>query len=457
MWRPRLYLLLLLFFLVNTVIVAQKKLEGFGSTTKGGAGKKVVHVTSLERYGPGSLYEAIGSDRTIVFDVAGTIKPFRWDASDENVVIKNLTIDGSTAPSPGITLDNTGAGGDCLSFQNGCHDIIVKNLRVRNAGDDGLSVVKNCYNIVFDHCSSSNNGDGDLDITDGCYNITVQWCIFGHSVAGAMLIGFPPTKNISIHHNLFNSSGAGAGERNPLVHNATDYKPNIISYLMADFTNNIVWNWGHSNGGFGYGSCADYGGTLQARNNYYKSNAEMPSAIIKDHNTKGAKIYASGNVSGNTGVEPDKISNVAVPWPVAPITMEDACSAAKKILTEAGPRPLDDIDSALISSVSIVDCHGVANQQPVVDAGTDITLNLPANSTILKGNASDSDGEIVDYIWTKLSGPRKYTLKDTNKSAVSVSNLVVGTYLFSLTATDNKGASATARVTVLVKPASGKN
>lgn len=444
--------LIFFFLLLQFAVGAQVKLEGFGSTTKGGAGKKTVHVTNLNSSGPGSLFDAIGSDRTIIFDVAGTIKGFRWDASDHNVVISNLTIDGSTAPSPGITLDNVGPGGDCLSFQNGCHDIIVKNIRVRNAGNDGFSVDHNCYNIVFDHCSSANNGDGDLDITDGSYNITVQWCIFGHSTSGAMLIAFPGTRDISVHHNLFSSTGPGAGERNPLVHNAVDYKPKIVSYLMADFSNNIVWKWGHSGGGFGYGSAADYGGTLQARNNFYNSVLETSSPIIRDHNAKGAKIYASGNVSGNTSVDPNSIGNVRIPWPVAPVTMQDACAAAKRVLLEAGPRPLDAIDSALINEVSLADCHEMVNQLPTVNAGDDITVNLPVNSITLKGNASDRDGKIVDYQWTKLSGPKKYTLKNTNQPTSTLSNVTAGTYLFRLTATDNKGASTTDDVSVIVKP-----
>jgi pectate lyase len=453
MYRPPICILISL-FLLNSILFAQNKYEGFGAVTKGGTGKKIVRVTNLNAYGPGSLYDAIGSDRTIVFDVSGIIKGFRWDASDHNLVVSNLTIDGSTAPSPGITLDNTGPGGDCLSFQNGCHDIIVRNIRVRNAGNDGFSVVRNCYNIVFDHCSSSNNGDGDLDITDGCYNITVQWCIFGHSVSGAMLIAFPGTKNVSVHHNLFSSAGNGAGERNPLVHNATDYKPNVVSYLMADFTNNVVWNWGHSDGGFGYGSCADYGGTLQARNNYYMSTSEQPSAIIKNHNAAGSKVYASGNISGNAGVDPNAVSNVVVPWKVAPVAIQDACTAAKKVIAEAGPRPLDPIDSALVSAVSLTDCHPIANQAPRVDAGADISVNLPVDSVILKGIASDADGKIVSYEWNKLSGPRKYILKNTNKPLAVLSNLLPGNYVFSLAATDNKGETTMDTVTVSVRPAS---
>src|SRR4030095_3090729 len=75
--------------------------EGFGSFTPGGTCKNIVHVPTLDSAGPGSLHDAIGSDRIIVFDVAGTINKFEWDSSNEFPVF-NLTIDGSTAPAPGI-------------------------------------------------------------------------------------------------------------------------------------------------------------------------------------------------------------------------------------------------------------------------------------------------------------------------------------------------------------------
>jgi hypothetical protein len=456
MTRQLLYLLLLFTFLINTnELFSQTKYEGFGSATPGGKGKRIVYVTNLNSKGPGSLYEAIGSNRTIVFDVGGTINDFRWDASDDTVVISYLTIDGSTAPPPGITLNNN-YNGNGLSFQNGCHDIIVSNIRVRGAGNDGFNLVNKCHDIIFDHCSSSNNGDGDLDITDSCYNITVQYCIFGHSMSGAMLIAYPSTKNISIHHNLFNSTGSGAGERNPFVHNAVNYKPNIITYLMADFTNNVVWNWGNSNGGFGYGSGADFGGTLQARNNFYHSVLFPENAIVKNHESNGAKVYASGNVSGNPGINPNSAKNVNAPWVVARVTTQDACKAARKVLAEAGPRPLDTTDQAFINAVFLSNCPAVKNKPPVARAGKDITVTLPVKSAVLTGRGSDTDGTIASYIWSRVSGPAVYTLKNANAGITTLSNLMQGAYVFKLTVTDNKGNSASDLVTITVKKSSSR-
>ena len=425
--------------------------EGYGAAAVGGAGQQVVHVTNLNANGPGSLFAAMGSHRTIVFDVAGTINNFDWEASSSNSVT-NLTIDGSTAPSPGITLNN-GSLGNCFSFNSDCHDIIIKHVRVRNSGNDGINVIGG-YNFLFDHVSISGSGDGDLDLTDGAHDITVQWSIFGPGKAnwsGAMLIAYPGTRDISLHHNLYTTYGSGVGERNPLVHNAVNFVPNPVDYLMSDFTNNIVWKWGNaSDDGFGYGSGVDYGGTLQCRNNFYQSLLQPANAIIANHNTAGAKLYASGNVSGNLGINPNDATNVSSPWAVPSITMQDACTAATLVLQKAGPRPLDEADQTFVNSVSLANCPNIQNQPPFANAGSNISMVLPSNSTTLIGSGNDPDGTIINYDWSPVSVAGPYTLGIVNSPTTTLSNLVAGIYRFRLRVTDNNGAMSSDTVTVTV-------
>jgi dienelactone hydrolase len=80
------------------------------------------------------------------------------------------------------------------------------------------------------------------------------------------------------------------------------------------------------------------------------------------------------------------------------------------------------------------------NALPVVSAGGDKTITLPTNSTYMQGTASDSDGSIAYYQWSKVSGSTA-TLSGATTSKLTVSNLVSGTYKFRLTVKDNKGAS----------------
>jgi len=84
---------------------------------------------------------------------------------------------------------------------------------------------------------------------------------------------------------------------------------------------------------------------------------------------------------------------------------------------------------------------------------TDIVITLPANSITLTGTATQRNNghPILDTTWTKTSGPAATITHSSNRMTTTVTNLVVGTYVFKLTATD-KQASATATVTVHVLP-----
>jgi len=101
----------ILFVLVSCVMtpaVMGQAPEGFGQATTGGAGYPIVTVTTLEDYDltepviPGSLRQALGaSNRRIHFAVGGEIHlKTRLDLRGQ----VNVTVDGATAPSPGITL-----------------------------------------------------------------------------------------------------------------------------------------------------------------------------------------------------------------------------------------------------------------------------------------------------------------------------------------------------------------
>ncbi|GAB3163293.1 PKD domain-containing protein [Telluribacter humicola] len=93
------------------------------------------------------------------------------------------------------------------------------------------------------------------------------------------------------------------------------------------------------------------------------------------------------------------------------------------------------------------------NKAPTVNAGSDLAITLPVNSVTLNGTASDTDGNIASYQWSQQSGPNTATLTGANQATMSASNLVAGTYVFRLTATDNLGATAYDEVTITVNPA----
>lgn len=85
------------------------------------------------------------------------------------------------------------------------------------------------------------------------------------------------------------------------------------------------------------------------------------------------------------------------------------------------------------------------------NAGSNITLTLPLDSTVLNGSQSvDSAGVVSSYLWTYSSGPSGYTLVNADSANARLSNLVAAVYVFNLTVTGSLGGSSTASVVLIV-------
>lgn len=76
---------------------------------------------------------------------------------------------------------------------------------------------------------------------------------------------------------------------------------------------------------------------------------------------------------------------------------------------------------------------------------------MPTNTVTLNGSASyDPDGSIVSYVWSQLQGPAQATPNSTTGSSAIYSGLLVGTYRFQLTVTDNASLQSTNTIDVVV-------
>ncbi|RYY19047.1 MAG: T9SS type A sorting domain-containing protein, partial [Chitinophagaceae bacterium] len=93
------------------------------------------------------------------------------------------------------------------------------------------------------------------------------------------------------------------------------------------------------------------------------------------------------------------------------------------------------------------------NIAPVANAGADKVVTLPVSTTVLNGSATDADGTIASYSWTKTAGPTSFLFSNANIAAPTVNNLVSGSYTFRLTVTDNRGGTASDEVKVTVNNA----
>jgi hypothetical protein len=113
-----------------------------------------------------------------------------------------------------------------------------------------------------------------------------------------------------------------------------------------------------------------------------------------------------------------------------------------------------DNDNSTASDDVVVTVHPAANAAPVAKAGNDINIILPVNSVTLSNAGSyDADGSIKGWNWSKISGPSDVHIASANNSSTQITNLVVGSYVFRLTVTDNDNATAFDDITVNVSRA----
>ncbi|HEY4154627.1 MAG TPA: hypothetical protein VGM24_04350, partial [Puia sp.] len=68
----------------------------------------------------------------------------------------------------------------------------------------------------------------------------------------------------------------------------------------------------------------------------------------------------------------------------------------------------DNLGATAADDINIIVNSAAANKAPVVSAGADKTITLPTSSVALSGTATDADGSVKSYNWTKISGPTQF-------------------------------------------------
>ncbi len=328
------------------------RIEGYDPLPRGGEGGRLVEVTSLNDAGPGTVRAALadvnkkGGPARIVFRIGGTAlvqSPLFLSAS-------RVTIDGATAPAPGITLsgrdvmkylfDENGflrrpiprvnrnrfrpgatrcTRGPLFLFTGG-EDVIVRDVRFRGSPSHNIWVSGRSKNLLLDHVSSTECGDGCLYLNSGCSNITLQWCVF----AGCDLAVRARGDRVSFHHCLF----AENGMRSPFIRGDG----------VRDLRNNVIMNWHNS---------AIHTNTTPAEtprinlvNNFFSKKDRTDKTL----DVRGkASIYAAGNV-GPGDVNLNARANVEKPFAEPKVTTLSAAEAKDQVLRWAGARPQDEID-----------------------------------------------------------------------------------------------------------------
>ncbi len=113
------------------------------------------------------------------------------------------------------------------------------------------------------------------------------------------------------------------------------------------------------------------------------------------------------------------------------------------VTDDAGLSGFDELTVTLVA----------APGSPVVNAGVDRTVTLPATAVTLAGAATDPANSIYFYLWSQISGPGLATRSGETTLDLTASRLLEGTYVFRLRAFSNSGLTGADEVMVKVAEA----
>ncbi|MEA3401963.1 MAG: pectate lyase [Armatimonadota bacterium] len=399
--------------------------EGFGASTPGGRGGRVLLVTNLEDYDPrteepvpGSLRAACEAEgpRIVVFRVSGII-PLKTTLT---ITEPYLTLAGQSAPGGGVCLKRFG------TSVRETHDVIIRHLRFRPGDEvgaerakqgkawssDALSVYAS-QNVIIDHCSASWGSDEVLSLTgEGLDNITVQWTMITESLNdayhhkgphgyGSIIgghIGHDRLASISLHHSLYAHHNA----RNPHFAGDRDGEP---PGSRTDFRNNVVYDWGRV-AGHNYtpqyttvNFVANYlkpgpSTAEDRRNTAFTSGSENAHLFIADNVLVGYPAASEDNwlmVDASKGV-----TRLEEPFEAPAVITRDAQAAFERVMADVGATlpARDAVDARVIEAVRsgggrIIDSQTEVGGWPEYDSGE------PPDD-------ADSDGMVDD--WERAHG-----------------------------------------------------
>ncbi|MCD6365542.1 MAG: hypothetical protein J7M14_06670, partial [Planctomycetes bacterium] len=296
--------------------------------------------------------------RIIVFDVGGVIEL----QSDLRMRNGALTIAAQTAPG-GVTL--IGAG---ISGYNGgqpvANDYIIRHLRVRGLdnvnrpGQQGDCIMLYADRAIVDHCSFTGSADETFDMIHST-NVTVQWTTIEESA----LQGQGGAQHEEGDHNLglllsYNADAVATFTHNVFAHHK--YRmPGIYLADIADFRNNVVYNWRSHAGSFK----SETGSNLVGNTWKVGPNTTSPNMF---YNAQGAGIYMEDNQLLPTYPAPvdqqtllqtvngwDEITVLNDPVPAPAVVTQSAGDGYASTLAGAGAWPRDATTRRIMEEIQL--------------------------------------------------------------------------------------------------------
>lgn len=397
----------------------------FTDATKNGLGM-VAHLIrnfelcGLYSYG-GPIFMKKDSDSTKVYSLYNNFNPGKLIIHDnyvtntegEGYYLGTTDVDGGSFDGP------THKGSDSSQFYR---------LIITHTGWDGFQVSNYGQGVMLRHVVTYNTGtvnqssQQSAGFIGGYTQGKIDSCVFVNSTGGPQLLG----KGLSYFwYNIVDSiQNGGAVDYDNFYGNQAiaGVPPPLPDSLQISNQYNI------------------YNRMEETAANHANSNGRMKAGFMRYNTAVHPTFNESQLFTSNAGCTiSDNTILTAIDLDTTSLALNLPAWAVYKLIAT---------DS--VTKYSFFDVEG-GNINPMVDAGNGQTITLPTSSISLSGTASDVDGSVSTYAWTKTSGGAA-TITDAASASTTVTGLVAGTYVFRLTVTDNDGATNYDEVTIVVNP-----
>lgn len=240
----------------------------------------------------------------------------------------NVTLDGNGATLDGATLDRDVALIDVRS-----HDVVVRDLRLRNGYDNLRIQGDDAHDVFVTHVSSTGSRDDGISIGYGAHDVTVQWSFLAGNTR-SIFCKYGTTTDLSLHHLWIQKGWI----RSPL----------ISGHIRADVRNVLVEDWGEWGSRFEDGATGNVVASLFVLSPYAASIGAKGDSALRV--VDAGPVFMDKNVFRGEAKPPVTATpQVDRPIDVAPVLTHDVDSMEEIVRGGAGCMPRDAVDRAYIA------------------------------------------------------------------------------------------------------------
>ena len=347
----------------------------------------------------------------------------------------------------------------------------VVEHNVISSGTDGVDFPTGSAGLVHDNVLRGNGDDG-VDINHSSVVITdnLMQAVGGDGVEARLTDVVAPLRDVVIRGNRIEQSHRDGLQI--IDDDATTTTARSATLVTID--RNIITGAGRSGIGLlaGGNSSEDYSGAslverITVTNNTFDGNNHgitggdnlvAVNNVFAHHvgpalkNVDGAsrvaysQFFANGaaNTASNVDAATSRTGDPMLDASSAPLPGSPVVDAGTASYTLPSGEVAVQVTgfSGTAPDIGAVESGGSAptNRAPVVDAGPDATVTMPASAS-LAGTASDDGlpaGSALAVTWSKVSGPGTVSFGDANAAATSASFSAAGDYVLRLGATDGE-------------------